>query len=62
MRETLDARNPECELEVDGSIELPTIRAAVEAGARVFVAGTAVFGHADGPEAGVRGLIRAAQG
>jgi ribulose-phosphate 3-epimerase len=62
VREMLDARNPNCDIEVDGGIELHTIRAAYEAGARVFVAGTAVFGYAGGPEAGVRSLIEAAQG
>ena len=56
----LDARNPSCNLEVDGGIELHTIRSAHEAGANVFVAGTAVFHHAGGPEAGVQRLIRAA--
>ena len=62
VREMLDARNPSCDLEVDGGIELHTIRSAFEAGANVFVAGTAVFHHAGGPEAGVQSLIRAAQG
>ena len=59
VRETLDTRNPQCEIEVDGGIDQHTIAAAYDAGARVFVAGTAVFGHADGPEAGVRSLISA---
>ncbi|MDL1894937.1 ribulose-phosphate 3-epimerase [Anaerolineae bacterium CFX7] len=61
-RELLDARNPHCDLEVDGGIELHTIRAAYEAGANVFVAGTAVFEAAEGPQAGVKNLIQAAQG
>lgn len=62
MRETLDARNPQCDLEVDGGIELHTIRAAYQAGANVFVAGTAVFEYPEGPEAGVKSLVKAAQG
>jgi ribulose-phosphate 3-epimerase len=61
VREMLDARNPKCEVEVDGGIELQTIRAAYQAGARVFVAGTSVFHHAAGPGAGVQSLIKAAQ-
>jgi ribulose-phosphate 3-epimerase len=61
VREMLDARNPNCDLEVDGGIELHTIQSAYEAGANVFVAGTAVFQHAGGPEAGVQSLIKAAQ-
>lgn len=62
VREMLDARKPSCDLEVDGGIELHTIQSAYEAGASVFVAGTAVFQHAGGPEAGVQSLIKAAQG
>jgi ribulose-phosphate 3-epimerase len=61
VREMLDTRNPSCDLEVDGGIELHTIQSAYEAGASVFVAGTAVFQHAGGPEAGVQSLIKAAQ-
>ena len=62
MWEMLDARNPSCDLEVDGWIELHTIQSAYEAVANVFVAGTAVFQHAGGPEAGGQCLIKAAQG
>jgi ribulose-phosphate 3-epimerase len=61
VQEMLDARNPICDLEVDGGIELHTIQSAYEAGANVFVAGTAMFQHAGGPEAGVQSLIKAAQ-
>jgi ribulose-phosphate 3-epimerase len=62
VREMLNTRNPNCDVEVDGGIELHTIRAAYKAGANVFVAGTAVFDYVGGPEAGVQGLIQAAQG
>ena len=62
VRAMLEARNPACEIEVDGGIDLNTIRPAHEAGATVFVAGTSVFGAPGGPEAGVRGLIQAARG
>lgn len=48
-------------LEVDGGITVKTIRAAVQAGADTFVAGTAVFGQPDIAEA-VRALHRAADG
>jgi ribulose-phosphate 3-epimerase len=61
-RALLDARNPRCELEVDGGVDAGTIGPAFAAGARVFVAGTAVFGHPDGPAAGVRALAAAARG
>jgi ribulose-phosphate 3-epimerase len=59
LRQMLDSRNPACELEVDGGIEPRTAPLVVEAGARVLVAGTAVFGHAQGPEAGIRSLEQA---
>ncbi len=59
VRERLDQRNPRCELEVDGGIEPDTAPLVVEAGARVLVAGTAVFRHSEGAEAGVRALVEA---
>ena len=49
LREAIDQINPSCELEVDGGIDHTTIRQATKAGANVFVAGTAIFGSADGP-------------
>jgi ribulose-phosphate 3-epimerase len=45
-------------VEVDGGIELHTIEAAAEAGADVFVAGSAVYGAED-PAAAVEALRRA---
>ncbi len=62
MRRVLDERNPRCEVEVDGGIEVETAAEAVEAGARVLVAGSAVFGYRQGPEAGVRALLKAVEG
>ena len=57
VQQLLSERNPACEIEIDGGVEVETIGAAYEAGARVFVAGTSVFGHPAGPAAGVRALI-----
>lgn len=62
MRKLLDSRNPGCELEVDGGIEPENASRAVEAGAEILVAGTAVFGHKGGAEAGVRALMEAVRG
>jgi ribulose-phosphate 3-epimerase len=59
LRRTLDRRNPSCELEVDGGIDPRNARRVAEAGADVLVAGTSVFAHAGGPEAGVRSLLQA---
>lgn len=58
VRALIAARNPACELEVDGGIDAQTAPRAVAAGANVLVAGTSVFGHPDGPAAGVRALLQ----
>jgi len=50
-RALLDARNPACEIEVDGGIGLANAARAVQAGADVLVAGNSVFGANDPPEA-----------
>ena len=55
-RRLIDARNPACDLEVDGGIDAVTAPQAVAAGAWVLVAGTAVFGHPQGPAAGMQAL------
>jgi len=44
------------DLEVDGGISRDTIAAATRAGANVFVAGSAVFGHPDGLDAAITEL------
>lgn len=51
VRELIDALSPDCELEVDGGIDGTTAALAIEAGANVLVAGSAVFGSADRAEA-----------
>ena len=62
LREILDRRNRNCEIEVDGGIAPQNAARVVEAGAGVLVAGTSVFGHPEGPEAGVRSLMQAVMG
>ena len=59
LRQMLDEANPACEIEVDGGVDVHTIAAAYASGARVFVAGTSIFGHPGGPEAGIAGLVGA---
>jgi ribulose-phosphate 3-epimerase len=59
LRQQLGERNPTCEVEVDGGIDAQTIGPAYAAGARVFVAGTSVFGHPHGPAAGITALSQA---
>jgi ribulose-phosphate 3-epimerase len=47
IRRMIDASGRDIALEIDGGISEKTVRAAAEAGARVFVAGNAVFTHPD---------------
>jgi ribulose-phosphate 3-epimerase len=54
LRKLIDQRNPTCDLEVDGGIDMRTARVSVDAGANVLVAGTSIFGAAIGPRAAVR--------
>jgi len=55
-RRMLDAAGSTAELEVDGGIDPETAPPAVAAGATVLVAGTSVFGHPNGLEAGLTAL------
>jgi ribulose-phosphate 3-epimerase len=61
-RRLLDARNPRCDLEVDGGVDAHTAPKLVAAGARVLVAGTAVFGHSQGAAVGMQVLKRSLVG
>jgi ribulose-phosphate 3-epimerase len=47
IRAMIDATGRDIALEIDGGISEKTARAAAQAGARVFVAGNAVFSHPD---------------
>jgi ribulose-phosphate 3-epimerase len=57
-RRMLDAVQSTAELEVDGGIDSETAPLAAGSGATVLVAGTSVFGHPDGLEAGLEALRR----
>ncbi len=57
-RAMLDARNPTCELEVDGGIKLEHAPRVAHAGATVVVAGSFVYAEGD-PVSNVRALRRA---
>jgi ribulose-phosphate 3-epimerase len=61
VREMIDRVNPTCELEVDGGIDVSTAPLAVEAGAHVLVAGSAVFHSPAGVAAAMESLRRAAE-
>ena len=45
VREAVDSRSLQVDIEVDGGIDVATAPRAAEAGANVFVAGSAIFGH-----------------
>ena len=61
IRQMLDrAGNFEAPIEIDGGIDLRTIAGAVTAGARILVAGAAIFNAAD-PEGATRDLKAAAE-
>jgi len=46
-RALIDARNPACELEVDGGIGRANIASVADAGARIIVMGSSIFGAGD---------------
>ena len=59
-RELLRRRNLAAKIEVDGGVDESNIKALVEAGAEVLVAGTSVFGKGD-PTTAARRLLEAAR-
>jgi ribulose-phosphate 3-epimerase len=56
VRRMIDQTKRDIELEVDGGIDAETTTPVVEAGARVLVAGSAIFGAADGVAAAMNRL------
>ena len=57
VRKMLDARNPACDIEVDGGIGRKNIERAVTAGATMLVAGSSIF-RADDPPGALRDMRR----
>jgi ribulose-phosphate 3-epimerase len=56
IRQMIDQTKKDVELEVDGGIDAETAPQVVAAGARVLVAGSAIFGHKDGVAAAMNRL------
>jgi ribulose-phosphate 3-epimerase len=56
VREMIESIKPGCDLEVDGGIDATTAPLAVEAGANVLVAGSAIFGAHAGVAAAMQRL------
>ena len=61
IRQMIDQGKRDIELEVDGGIDAETTPQVVEAGARVLVAGSAIFGAAEGATSAMNRLRRAAE-
>ena len=47
LKKLKDARNPELEIAIDGGITLDNVKAVIDAGVNIVVAGSAVFGAPD---------------
>jgi ribulose-phosphate 3-epimerase len=62
VREMIQRLQPTCELEVDGGIEPHTAPHAVQAGANVLVAGSAIFEAPDGVAAAMARLAASVKG
>ena len=60
MRDLLRRRGLAAQIEVDGGVDEGNVKALIEAGADVLVAGTSVFGEGD-PAASARRLLEAAR-
>ncbi len=61
VRQAITERGLDCEVEVDGGINLETAGQVAEAGADVLVAGSAVFNSREGVAAAIQGLLAAAR-
>jgi ribulose-phosphate 3-epimerase len=61
IRRMIDRLGSRCELEVDGGIDHDTAPRVIDAGARVLVAGSSIYGASDGVIAAVRRLLEAAR-
>jgi ribulose-phosphate 3-epimerase len=56
VRQMIDAVKPACELEIDGGVDDKTLPLAYKAGARVFVAGSHIYGRREGVAAAMANL------
>jgi ribulose-phosphate 3-epimerase len=57
IRRMLDDLNPQAQIEVDGGISSKTVKSVFEQGARIFVAGSAVFNHSGGIKTGIDAIL-----
>ncbi len=62
VRRQIEQKGLDCEVEVDGGINIETAPLVVEAGADVLVAGSSVYGCRDGVAAGIQSLLASVSG
>ena len=62
VRHRIEEKGLQCEVEVDGGINLETAPLVVEAGANVLVAGSSVYGCKDGVAAAIQSLLSSVSG
>ncbi len=60
VRNLIDRLRPGIDLEIDGGVDAHTIGPAAKAGARVFVAGSSIFGAKEGIASAVQNLAKMA--
>jgi len=58
LRSLINRRNPKCELEVDGGVDMETAKVCVAEGATVLVAGAGIFSQPVGAETVTRNFVR----
>ena len=58
LRKMIQAKNPKCELEIDGGVHLQNVQSTVADGADVLVIGTGIFRHPTGATAAMAELKR----
>ena len=61
LKETITEFEYEIDIEIDGGINEGTIAQATAAGANIFVAGSAIFNHPDGPSTSIAALREIAE-
>ncbi len=62
VRRQIEEKDLDCEVEVDGGINIETAPLVVEAGADVLVAGSSVYGCKDGVAAAIQALLSSVSG
>jgi ribulose-phosphate 3-epimerase len=62
VRRQIEEKGLDCEVEVDGGINIETAPLVVEAGADVLVAGSSVYGCSDGVAAAIQALLSSVSG